>query len=286
MSMHRIDPAINYNEVDLDQEEDIYIGQNIIISTMYIRQSVDESSKGFRVYSLRNNKKVGVSLLNFSQGDDYIPLYYFHFYLNKNEIKELIEALNKNNKEIWKTLIRKSNDFLLENTDSISLTKEICQIPDYSKLPTRRNMIKYFGLYKKSKLLNDVGELETIYIGDKLDLFFYFSKSDPNIIVFKHKINKYPTQYVRISTSTPEYVFSGYHDELFSKEELKEFIDILNSRRTNTASYCTSLKCYPYTIWEQFKSKYNYEAEMEGDSIKMIPKDLPMPDYTLLPVRD
>lgn len=110
------------------------------------------------------------------------------------------------------------------------------------------------------------------------------SENDDYIIKFCKLKNEQYEGVARISMKEPKYIDCEVDNYILSKEDIKEFIEALKSDRMSLP-YRYDDEEYPYTTWQLIIEELNFIYKMI-ELNKLIPRDLPMPDYTLLPTRN
>ena len=142
-------------------------------------------------------------------------------------------------------------------------------------------------IFKRSESINEcIDVLETeVYIGKKIRITSV-PTTDNDIVeckVFLCKNFQF-TGVARISMLSPEYINCEFKNNLLSREELDEFINALIGPRESLPFKYDDNK-YPFTVWDALIEGHN-DIFRRYNIQKVIPKDLPIPNYTLLSTRD
>lgn len=137
-----------------------------------------------------------------------------------------------------------------------------------------------------SKVLDEGINESRVYIDDELEIFaitpsFEDWKNKLYIKVFtKDKKGKF-SKVTRLSMLKPEYMECEYPNVKLSKEQLNHLIKALNVWRDgDDCEFDDNI-----TIWQLIILANNVYRRMDDESmerIEEIPKDLPIPDYTVL----
>ena len=141
------------------------------------------------------------------------------------------------------------------------------------------------NLLESRKLCEIATELETMVYRGKDFIICTDPSTDNNFILKVYRMNKNRKMDVaRISMKDPVYINSEFDNYILSKLQLYEFINALTGPRESLPFRYNDNE-YPFTVWDMLISENNYVYKIENIQ-KVIPKDLPIPNYTLLPTKD
>ena len=145
--------------------------------------------------------------------------------------------------------------------------------------------------FKMSKKLKEDSEswFSEVYLKDGLAINILPNWSDERILCFwVIKFIDNNIKYCRISMTEAKYIGEPDENLILSKEDVNELIKVLTTNYTGTLRWNDDMKFkrnWDYMI-TQLNTDHEYTYPNENLKWVNISKDLPIPDYTLLPTID
>ena len=113
-----------------------------------------------------------------------------------------------------------------------------------------------------------------------IDIFCMVTKENPHINIYYGKGMWSATKCARLSLLEPKYLYPTDNDIpnwVLSEDEKCNIINIFKS--PNPTTFFINIT---NTVWDLIVHWYNFEFYCNFGKEEFLPKDLPMPDYTLL----
>lgn len=143
-------------------------------------------------------------------------------------------------------------------------------------------------MFERSKLLKECGDIEEEIAYDSNNIRI---SSDPTLFGddFIIKIYQFGKDgrtingIARVSMKEPIYIECDCHNDYLSKENIIEFMSALSGPRISKTIFYNDNE-FPNNVWEKVIVDSN-RVYIDSDIHKRIPLDLPIPDYSLLPIQ-
>lgn len=143
-------------------------------------------------------------------------------------------------------------------------------------------------IFARSLILNECADImECQVYSDSTIRIATMPTFDNDICMFKVYKTTNDNNFIgisRISMLEPKYIDSEYPNYLLSKKDIQTIIKAL-SCQGEFIPYRYTIETFPKTAWELMIKELNHEYSREQNH-ELVPDNLPMPDYSLLPTRD
>ena len=143
-------------------------------------------------------------------------------------------------------------------------------------------------IFARSSLLNECADImESQVYSDNITKIATMPTFDNDLCMFKvyrTSLNNEFLSVTRISMKEPKYIDSEYQNYILSKNDVQNLIKAL-SGPGEFIPYRYTKENMPKSTWDLMIKELNHEYSYDLNH-ELVPDNLPMPDYSLLPTRD